>query len=225
MINPMFRYLRRSSIGIPFAATMVAATMVVSPVASVHGQEYLTVSEAILSNPVVQQQRAQVCQAGSRYDQARSSQLPQVDFSVSGGSALTDNFNRYGGFTSPAEEYAVGRRFDDKNVDGIVRLTQSIYDGSRAKMSRQIAENDRKAAKLLVVVETETTAADIISVGLDYYLQQQLHDHFTQQLTELKIVTNRIHERVELGAGRISDLRESRLLELEVEISLSQTQR
>ena len=225
MINPMFRYLRRSSIGIPFAATMVAATMVVSPVASVHGQEYLTVSEAILSNPVVQQQRAQVCQARSRYDQARSSQLPQVDFSVSGGSSLTDNFNRYGGFTSPAEEYAVGRRFDDKNVDGIVRLTQSIYDGSRAKMSRQIAENDRKAAKLLVVVETETTAADIISVGLDYYLQQQLHDHFTQQLTELKIVTNRIHERVELGAGRISDLRESRLLELEVEISLSQTQR
>ena len=55
MINPMFRYLRRSSIGIPFAATMVAATMVVSPVASVHGQEYLTVSDAILSNPVVQQ--------------------------------------------------------------------------------------------------------------------------------------------------------------------------
>ena len=32
MINPMFRYLRRSSIGIPFAATMVAATMVVLPV-------------------------------------------------------------------------------------------------------------------------------------------------------------------------------------------------
>ena len=144
---------------------------------------------------------------------------------MSGGSALTDNFNRSGRFTSPAEEYAVGRRFDDKNVDGIVRLTQSIYDSSRAKMGKLIAENDRKAAKLLVEVETETTAADIISVGLDYHLQQQLHDHFTQQLAELKTVTNRIHERVELGAGRISDLRESWLLELEVEISLSQTQR
>lgn len=225
MNNPAFRYLHRSSIGIPVAAMMVAATFMVSPVRSVLGQEYLTVSEAILSNPVVQQQRAQVCQARSRYDQARSSQLPQIDFSVSGGSALTDNFNRSGRFSSPAEEYAIGRRYDDKNIDGTVRLTQSIYDGSRTKMSKQIAENDQQAAKLLVIVETETAAADIISVGLDYYLQQQLHDHFTRQLAELKTVTSRIQERVELGAGRVSDLRESRLMELEVEISLSQTQR
>lgn len=211
MNNTAFRYLHRSSIGIPVAAMMVAATFMVSPVRSVLGQEYLTVSEAILSNPVVQQQRAQVCQARSRYDQARSSQLPQIDFSVSGGALLTDNFNRSGRLSSPAEEYAVGRRFDDKNIDGTVRLTQSIYDGSRTKMSKQIAENDQQAAKLLVIMETETAAADIISVGLDYYLQQQLHDHFTRQLAELKTVTSRIQERVELGAGRVSDLRESRL--------------
>ena len=79
MNNPAFRYLHRSSIGIPVAAMMVAASFMVSPVRSVLGQEYLTVSEAILSNPVVQQQRAQVCQARSRYDQARSSQLPQIE--------------------------------------------------------------------------------------------------------------------------------------------------
>ncbi len=170
MNNPAFRYLHRSSIGIPVAAMMVAATFMVSPVRSVQGQEYLTVSD-FLSNPVVQQQRAQVCQARSRYDQARSGQLPQIDFSVSGGSALTDNFNRSGRLSSPGEEYAIGRRFDDKNIDGTVRLTQSIYDGSRTKMSKQIAENDQQEAKLLVVVETETAAADIISVGLDYYLQ------------------------------------------------------
>ena len=44
MNNPAFRYLHRSSIGIPVAAMMVAATFMVSPVRSVLGQEYLTVS-------------------------------------------------------------------------------------------------------------------------------------------------------------------------------------
>lgn len=225
MNNPRFQYLKRSSIGILFATTMMVASFVNSPISNAYGQEYHSVSEAIFSNPVVQQQRAQVCQARSRYDQARSNQLPQIDFSVSGGSVLTDNFNREGFFTSPAEDYAIGRRFDDTYIDGVFSLTQSVYDGSRANMSKRIAENDRQAAKLLVIIETETTAADIISTGLDYYLQQQLHDHFTEQLVLLTEVTNRIHERVELGAGRVSDLRESRLMELEVEISLSQTER
>lgn len=204
---------------------MMTAIMMMASVSLVYGQNHLTVGDAILATPAVQQQRAQVCQALSRFDQARSSQLPQVDFTVSGGSALTDNFNRSGRITSPGEEYAVGRRFDDKNIDGIFRLTQPIYDASRSELSKQIAENDRAVAKLLVVVEAETAAADIINVGLNYYFQQQIHDHYTEQLATLKAVTSRIYERVELGASRISDLREARLMELEVEIALSQAER
>ncbi len=206
-------------------AIMMMVAFILTPVSLVYGQSHLTVSDAILATPAVQQQRAQVCQAISRFDQARSSQLPQVDFTVSGGSVASDNFNRSGRLTSPGEEYAIGRRFENKNVDGTFRLTQSLYDGKRAELSKQIADNDRAVAKLLVVVETETAAADIINIGLNYYFQQQLHDHYTEQLANLKEVTGRIYERVELGAGRISDLREARLMELEVEIALSQAER
>lgn len=92
-------------------------------------------------------------------------------------------------------------------------------------MGKRIAENQGAVSRLGVSIETDTVAADILTIALEYHLQLQLKQHFENQSAELEGVTHRIKERVELGAGRVSDLRESRLMELELEVAQSQAER
>jgi outer membrane protein TolC len=228
MFSPLIRHLKQKGGFLTLAPTLTAIGLMVLMAPSAHGQQYETVEDAIHQNPTVQRERAAVCQARSRYDLARAGQLPRVDLSVSGGSPLKSRFtrpSRRSFFSTNNNEAAIDRRFDNNNIDGVVRLTQPIYDGQQAEMGKRIAENQGAVARLSVSIETDTVAADILTVALEYHLQLKLKEHFEKQRTELEVLTNRIKERVDLGAGRVSDLRESRLMELELEVAQSQAER
>ena len=228
MFSPLIRHLKQKGGFLTLAPPLMAIGLMSIMAQNAHGQQYETVEDAIHQNPTVQRERAAVCQARSRYDLALAGQLPRVDLSVSGGSPIKSNFTRRSRrsiFSSNNNDAAIDRRFDNNNIDGVVRLTQSIYDGQRAEMGKRIAENDGAVSRLGVAIETDTVAADILTAALEYHLQLKLKQHFEEQRAELEVITTRIKERVELGAGRVSDLRESRLMELELEVAQSQAER
>ncbi len=228
MFSPLIRHLKEKGGFLTLAPPLIAIGLMSIMAPNAHGQQYDTVEDAIHQNPTVQRERAAVCQARSRYDLARAGQLPRVDLSVSGGSPLKSRFtrpSRRSFFSNNDNEAAIDRRFDNNNIDGVVRFTQPIYDGQQAEMGKRIAENQGAVSRLGVSIETDTVAADILTIALEYHLQLQLKQHFENQSAELEGVTHRIKERVELGAGRVSDLRESRLMELELEVAQSQAER
>jgi outer membrane protein TolC len=228
MFSPLIRHLKEKGGFLTLAPTLTAIGLITLIVPDAHSQQYETVEDAIHQNPTVQLERAAVCQARSRYDLALAGQLPKIDLSVSGGTPIKSRFTRPSRrsiFSSVNKAAARDRRFDNNNIDGVFRLTQPIYDGKRAEMSKLIAENQGAVSRLGVIIETDTVAADILTIGLEYHLQTQLKQHFEDQRVELDVITNRIRERVELGAGRVSDLRESRLIELELEVAKSQAER
>ena len=220
MLSPAMRYCVKSG-RLKFGGAVIASAFFA--VSGISAQEYNSVEDSIHQNPVVQQQRANVCQARSRFDQARAQQLPSMNFSVSGGQSIVKNVDE--GPRRIGNDFARDRALNNTAIDGVFRVTQSLYDGQRAEMGKRIARNQGDAARLSVVAETETAAADILTVGLEYHLQNQLKAHWQGYRRVLGEITQRIKERVELGAGRVSDLREARLMELELEVGESQADR
>ena len=96
---------------LPFAA--VAETSLAQPISEAAGRH--PVIEAVINHP----SRALICRAASQFDQARSQELPQVDFSLGGNSSLSSRAR-----TDDTES----RRLEHKNVDAQINLSQTIFD-------------------------------------------------------------------------------------------------
>jgi len=117
---------------------------------------------AIHNHPAVAVQRSRACQALSQVDLARADIKPQLSARLVGGSSLSSHIER--------RETHV-RRFDDREIDGVLTLEQTLYDWGISDAGIGIAEDSRQAALLGIAVEMDRIAADILSIMLS---QQEL---------------------------------------------------
>ncbi|MCE2516387.1 MAG: TolC family protein [Alphaproteobacteria bacterium] len=171
---------------------------------------------AIESHPAVAGLRAQVCQATSQVDQARASIRPQATFRLNGGVSLTSNIEN---------SEIQPRRFDDKQIDGVFSINQTIYDWGISSASVGIAENTRAAARLGVEIESERIAADILSIMIS---RQELVAHDAQYRdyqAKLMVLAERIEAGVEAGVNRLTDLRSIKIAMLDAEVAHTQVNR
>ena len=129
----------------PDVATGVAADVQVDQV---------DVYDAIATHPSVQAYRSQVCQARSQIDLAEADLLPQISGRLVGGSSLSSHIER-----TETER----RRFDNREVDAVISVNQTLYDWGIAQAGADIAENSRLSALLGVQIEQDRIAADVIS--------------------------------------------------------------
>ena len=178
-----------------------------------------SVDQIILMHPAVLQQRAAICQARSRFDLALARQVPQFSLSVSGSRVISGTIEK---------SNTLLRRFNRNGgeaTDLTLRISQTLYDAGATASDKEIATNDRDAAGLGVSIEVETIAADILTAAIELRQQQQLAEEFARLRDDLSVIIERIEERVNLGVGRVSELREGKLIEIEAEIREAQALR
>lgn len=168
---------------------------------------------AIANHPSIVQLRSDVCRTYAQADIARAGTYPQVSLRVNGGSPLLGRFERF---------ETERRRFDDTPVDAVVGVRQNLMDWGVADSSIKIAETNREIARIDVVVEIDRQAADLLSLIVRYRELEQHRLLYEDLQKELEIITARIEEGVNAGALTITDLREIKISNLDIEVAYLQ---
>ena len=171
---------------------------------------------AIENHPAVAGLRAEVCASTSQIDLAWSRIYPKVDMRLTGGSSLSSNIKQDEG-ANVNDVYR--RRFNDKEIDAVFTVNQSIYDWGITKSSVGIAENTHSSAKLGLSIEAERIAADILSFMIN---KAELDDHdalYTAHRAELQKIADNIETGVIAGAHRLTDLRTIKISLLDAEVA------
>ena len=171
---------------------------------------------AIQNHPSVVGLRAEVCSAVSQIDRAKSGLYPKVDLRLNGGSSLSSKIER---------QEVQRRRFDDKDIDAVVSINQTLYDWGITSSSVGIASNTHASAKIGTIIESERIAADIIGIMINEANLSSQEKLFQRYRTKLAEIAERIEAGVQAGAHRLTDLRTIKINLLDAEVAHLQIQR
>ena len=218
---PQFR--KRSSLVKPTAILCSLALLIVQVIAApvlaaedTGADQPRDVYAAIYNHPAVAVQRSQACQALSQVDLAKADIRPQLSARLVGGSSLSSHIER--------RETHV-RRFDDREIDGVLTLEQTLYDWGISDAGIGIAQNSHQAAILGIALEMDRIAADILSIMLsqqELVVVDRLYRGHRQDIDDLAA---QVEASVEAGIGRLSDLRIVKVMQLDAEIAHIQAER
>ena len=153
--------------------------------------------------------RALICRAASQFDQARSQELPQVDFSLGGNSSLSSRAR-----TDDTES----RRLEHKNVDAQINLSQTIFDWGQSDADKQIALNEKVHNTIGMRLEIDRVAADILDLTLKISEHSERRQLIEDYIAELTPIEERLEASVNAGVLRIGDLRAIKIIQLDAEI-------
>ena len=173
---------------------------------------------SIQGHPAVTAMRAEICQAASQFDIARAGRLPQIGFTMTGGKPLSGNTHRRDVKTCAYDD-------GDQALDAVIRLNQTVYDWGYGEAEEAIASNSRAAALIGLRIETERVAGDLVSLALEIRLQENRAKHFRRLEKTVAEIAARVQQRIDAGAGRLSELREARLMVLVAEIQAATADR
>ena len=174
------------------------------------------VYDAIAGHPSVQAYRSQVCQARSQVDLARAGLLPQISGQLVGGSSLSSHIEK--------RETNV-RRFDDREIDAVISVDQTLYDWGIAQAGQDIAENSRQSALLGILIEQDRLAAEILSTMITH-AELAAHDRlYDAHRHDIDLLAAQVEAGVEAGVNRLADLRMIKVIQLDQDIAQTQVQR
>ncbi len=204
--------------GTSIAAKTVALALVMGYVAPpyAHADEGSVAKNAIFTHPNVARLRDQVCGYYAQVDIARSGKYPQIDLRLNGSSSLSSHIERRETNT---------RRLDDREVDAVIGMNQQLYDWGITDRSVRIAETNRHIARLDVTLETARQAADLLTLLLHHEELAEQDVHYQHLRGELEAIAQRIEDGVDAGALTLTNLRDIKINNLDIEVAHIQVQR
>lgn len=208
---------RQNASGVVLLTTSILLS-VVAPTMAETDTNLVTASarSAIQNHPSVVGLRAEVCSAVGQIDQAKSRLYPKLDLRLNGGSSLSSKIER------PEIQR---RRFDDKDIDAVFSVNQTLYDWGITTSSVGIASNTRASSSIGLIIESERIAADIIGIMIDETNLSSQDKLFQDYRDRLAKIAERIEAGVEAGAHRLTDLRRIKINQLDAEVAHQQIKR
>ena len=181
------------------------------------------VRAAIFGHPGVQTSQAKVCQALYSLGLSRATKRPRVTGEINGAGHLTSNFNR----KKRDRDFSSARGFrigDDRVFDLEVTLRQTLYDWQRTQRRITAGELRYAANRLELSQETAQQLYDLTRLALRADLYQEIAGRQMVLLNELSIEMTALEAQGAAGVIRLADVRRARLILLDTEIKLQQSQ-
>ena len=206
-----------------------------------------SVEQSLRQHPNVAEAKARVCQAIHRLGLDKARARPQVSLSISGGRQLIERVKGANGRPddrgSAESGHIVNRSglrvrdpsVDDDDISGAYkrdyrhRARNNIYDGTLTLRYSLVdwgqsngAINAQKLRHLISRIEAENTLGDrsfqLLSIAINLSLFDRLLEVQQRVAEQIDLQVEAVNARVMAGAGRINDLREIKLLALDIEI-------
>ena len=181
------------------------------------------VRQAIDTHPAVQTRQAKVCQALYNLGLRRAEQRPRITGEINGAGHLTSNFNR----KKRDRDFSSARGFrmgDDRVFDLEVTLRQTLYDWQRTHSRITAGELRYAADRLELSQETAQQLYNMTRLALRIDLYQAIEARRQNLLDELSTEMTALEAQGEAGVIRLADVRRARLIILDAEIKLQQSQ-
>ena len=196
------------------------------------------VRRSLFLDPRVAEANARACQAVHRLGLRRAEARPQISGSITGGKRIAGRIKKDPGTSSlfdrrqrtPEEREinASGAHRRDYNYeennniyDANVSLSYTLWDWGQRRAGIEARELEHQVARIEAAQILSQRGFDLLSLGL----QLRLYDRTLFSLNaNAEVVAEQIEivrSRVEAGAGRVSELREARLIALDLEIQLN----
>ena len=188
--------------GFAFSVTTVAETPISSRAASAALVEIVSNSASIV------RYRNEVLVADWRVKQRVAEDAPQVSFSTSGKFPLTDNIESVRDRVSDAD-----RRY----LDGILRVSKSMYDWGRNESLVQAEEFRRRSALQLYEMTFEREFAKLLVLVIDHLKVSEQLRLLNTDAEFLGQTTSAVRQRYEAGAGSLDDVRRLELRRLDLD--------
>jgi len=193
--------------------------------------------QAVLLDPRVAEMSARACQMAHRLGLARAEGRPKVSATVSGSRQLVGRIKRASvlpdRYLTPQQREikrsgAHTREFDhrEKNniYDGKISVRHTIIDwGERGSRAEARALN-WQAAQIDARVVMRERSHDLLQLSLTLRRSDEVIAALKANFDEVKIEVEAVRARVEAGAGRLSDLREAQLVQLDQEIAINRAE-
>lgn len=180
----------------------------------------LELQQKLRDHPGQRRAGQRVCEAEWGILLGRSNYLPRLNGSLSGGNKWIDQ-------TSGADEYGGSRssEYDGRGLNATLTMRQHLYDWGRNKAVIHSYRQDRHIAEIERQNTLNEQLATLLRMALQYVLQVRLVDHFadTKQLTDRDVRS--MEERFKAGAARLAEMRQARLVGLEIDSRLTQAER
>ena len=195
------------------------------------------IRRALFLDPRVAEAEARVCQAVHRLGLSRANARPQITGSITGGRRLAGRIKKdpgSGGIfrdrRTPEEKEihesgAHRRDYNYKEKDNIydvgVALRYTFLDWGQTKSSIAAKRLEHEVARIDARQILGKRSYELLSIGL----RLRLLDNVLQASRDNAVVVAEqidiVRARVDAGAGRVSELREARLIALDLEIEIN----
>jgi len=197
------------------------------------------IMRALFLDPRVSEASARVCQAVHRLGLRRAEARPQLSGAVSGGRRLAGRIKEDPGASNfvrrntPEEEEihrsgAHRRHYDPRENDNIYDLTLSLrhtfWDWGQNRAGIAARELEYQVARVDARTILSQRSFDLLNLGLRLRLHDQVLASQRENAAIVAAQIEIVQSRVEAGAGRLSELREARLIALDLEIEMNRLQ-
>lgn len=168
------------------------------------------------------QRRAEqrVCEAQWGILLGKSNYYPRLSASLSGGRKWIDQTTRadeFGGSNAP--------EYDGSGLNATLSLRQHIYDWGQNKAVIDGYRQDRFVAEIEQDITLDEQLGTLLNMAVQYVLQVRLLNHFiaVQEIVDRDV--DSMEQRYRAGAARLAEMRQARLVALEIESRLTQAER
>ena len=180
----------------------------------------LQLQQKLRDHPGQRRAGQRVCEAEWSVLLGKSNYLPRLNATLSGGNKWIDQ-------TSGADEFGGSRstEYDGRGLNATLTLRQHLYDWGRTASVINSYRQDRHIAEIERQNTLNEQLAGLLRMALQYVLQVRLVDHFAdvKNLTDRDVTS--MEQRFKAGAARLAEMRQARLVGLEIDSRLTQAER
>ena len=196
--------------------------------------------QAILLDPRVEEMSARACQMAHRLGLARAEGRPKITANVTGSRQLASRIKPQpsrGIFgtrrLSPREQeiYDSGahhREFEHRQknniYDGKISVRHTVFDWGQVRNRAEARTLNWQAAQIDARAVMRERSHDLLQLALTLRRSDEVITALAGNLAAVTAEVEAVRARVEAGAGRLSDLREAQLVQLDQEIAINRAE-
>ena len=198
--------------------------------------------QAILLDPRVEEMSARACQMAHRLGLARAEGRPKITANVTGSRQLASRIKKASGgryvnnrYVPPPhwakeirESGAHTREFDhrEKNniYDGKISVRHTVFDWGQVRNRAEARTLNWQAAQIDARAVMRERSHDLLQLALTLRRSDEVITALAGNLAAVTAEVEAVRARVEAGAGRLSDLREAQLVQLDQEIAINRAE-
>jgi len=203
------------------------------------------VAQSLLQHPEVAEANARVCQAIHRLGLSKAEARPQFGLSISGGRQIAERIKGQNGrpdnrgpsesgrvnsfLNLPDEEISGAHKRDyahrsrDHIYDGTLSLRYTLLDWGQSKSSIEAQRLRHRVAQIDAQTAFGERSFQLLALAMQLTLFEQVLATQQETAEQIAIEVGSIEARTRAGAGRLSELREAKLLLLDAEIDINRT--